>query len=104
MEDLKFLLILIISIAASFLLIILLAYTTILGVNYINYCLDDSYCSLYIENKKVYEGRCHYLQVDSIGENGNSKKVIIYKDAAKLQPKKKFISENVLLRGIENDK
>lgn len=104
MEDLKFLLILIISITASFLLVILLAYTTITGVNYINYCLDNSYCSLYVENKKVYEGRCHYLQIDSIGENGNSKKVIIYKDAVKLQPKKKFISENVLLRGIENDK
>ena len=104
MEDLKFLLTLIICLTACFLLVILLAYTCIIGINCIDYYLDDSYCSLYIENEKIYEGRCHYLQVGSIGENGNSKQVTIYKDAAKLRPDKKFISESVLLRGMENDK
>ena len=108
MEVLKISLITIISIAACFLLvilfIILLAFTCVAGINYIDYRLNDSYCSLYIENKKVYEGRCHYLQVDSIGENGNSKLVTIYKDVLKLQPDKNFISESVLLRGMENDK
>ena len=63
-----------------------------------NYFLDESYCTLFIDNKQVYEGRCHYVDINSIGENGNTKQVVIYKDAFLFKPIKKFVSENVVLK------
>lgn len=67
-------------------------------VNLSNYFLDKSYCTLLIDNKQVYKGRCHYVDINSIGENGNTKQVTIYKDACRFKPVKKFVSENVVLK------
>lgn len=68
------------------------------AVNLTNYFLDESYCTLFIDNKQIYEGRCHYVDINSIGENGNTKQVVIYKDAFLFKPIKKFVSENVVLK------
>lgn len=72
--------------------------------NYANYVLDKSYCTLLIEGKQVYEGRCHYIDIDSIGQNGNSKRVTIYKDAIHTKPIKKFISEDVVIKEVQDAK
>ena len=37
-----------------------------------DYYLSESYCTAYVDNKEVYTGRCHFLEIDSIGENGNT--------------------------------
>lgn len=67
---------------------------------YICYQLDKSLCSLYIDDKNIYSDRCHFLDISSIGENGNTKEVIIYKDILKLQPVKKYVSNNVVVKEI----
>ena len=43
----------------------------------------------------VYSGRCHFITVTSVGENGNSKHLTIYKDAMNIKPLNHYIAENI---------
>lgn len=91
-------LIIIFTIITFLIFIICVPTGLIAAVSLTNYFLDESYCTLFIDNKQVYEGRCHYVDINSIGENGNTKEVVIYKDAFLFKPIKKFVSENVILK------
>lgn len=57
--------------------------------------LDQSYCTAKVNNQVVYNGRCHYLDIESIGENGNTKHLTIYGDKWKTHPVKQFINNNI---------
>ena len=63
--------------------------------------LDKTTCKLYVENKLVHTGYCHYITVHSIGENGNTKHVSIYKDKLLLKPIKNFINNDIRIEGEE---
>ncbi len=67
----------------------------------VDYFLDKSECNVFVNNSQVYSGACHFVSVSSVGENGNSKKVTIYKDICNLRPLKFYISENVEVRNAE---
>ena len=71
------------------------------GGEYISYRLNESTCSLYIDDKNVYSDRCHFLSIRSIGQNGNTKQVVIYKDILKLHPLKQYVSNNVVVKEIQ---
>lgn len=87
-----FMLIFIITIA------ILILFGGIIMVNGCNYLLDQSMCTAYVENQQVYQGRCHFLSISSIGENGNSKRLTIYKDKFGLKPVLKYVNENIKIQ------
>lgn len=59
------------------------------------YILNQAYCHLYIDGKQVYNGRQYFVEIHSVGENGNTKEVIIYRDKLKLKPKKVYVSNDV---------
>ena len=61
----------------------------------IDFSLDKSSCQVYVNNSKVYSGRCGYVSIRSIGENGNSKHVRIYKDKFGLLPQAHYVSDMV---------
>ena len=71
-----------------------------------NYRLDQSYCIAKVNNQVVYSGRCHYLDIESIGENGNTKHLTIYGNKWKTRPVKQFINNNIIVgeynKGNEN--
>ena len=67
------------------------------------YLFDKSMCTAYVEDQQVYQGRCHFLSISSVGENGNTKRLIIYKDKYGLQPLKKYVNENIKVQDVEND-
>lgn len=62
---------------------------------YTDYKLDQSYCTVKVNNEVVYNGRCHYLGIESIGENGNTKHLTIYGDKWKSRPVKQFVNNNI---------
>jgi len=66
-----------------------------IGLNNINYLLDKSMCKAFVNDQLVYDGRCHFIDVNSIGENGNTKKLIIYKDRGGIIPKAIYIHNNI---------
>ena len=72
-----------------------------LTINFVNYFLDKSVCAVYVENKQVYDGKCHFVGIHSIGENGNTKELTIYQDKCGLKPLKRYVSENIKV--INND-
>lgn len=76
-------------------MIILLVFGIYGGFYLADFYLDKSMCKAYVNNQLVYDGRCHFISVDSIGENGNSKILTIYKDKTGLKPKAKYIHENI---------
>lgn len=82
---------------------VLIIFGIIFVINGGSYLLDQSMCIAYIEDQQVYQGRCHFLSLSSIGENGNSKKLIIYKDKLGLKPLKKYVNENIKVQDVEND-
>lgn len=43
----------------------------------------------------VYDDRCHFINIHSIGENGNTKLLTIYKDIILFRPKAKYLHENI---------
>ena len=63
--------------------------------NGINYLLDKSECVATVEDNVVYNGRCHFISIGSIGENGNSKKLTIYNDIWRLHPKARYVNQNI---------
>ena len=101
MDFITNILIIIFTIITFLIFIICVPTGFIAAVNLTNYFLDESYCTLFIDNKQVYEGRCHYVDINSIGENGNTKQVVIYKDAFLFKPIKKFVSDNVVLKEVQ---
>lgn len=84
-----------------FTIAVLMIFGTIFAINGGNYLLDQSMCTAYVEDQQVYQGRCHFLSLSSIGENGNSKKLIIYKDKLGLKPLKKYVNENIKIQEVE---
>lgn len=91
MEALKY----IIVVLGIIFLVILFIIGLALGFTYVDFVLDKSDCAVKVNNQIVYEGRCHFVTVHSIGENGNSKHVTIYKDVLQTQPLAHYVSENV---------
>lgn len=68
------------------------------GGNGVFYLLDKSICSVEVDNKQVYNDKCHFVNISSIGENGNTKHLTIYKDIFCLKAKKHYISENIVIK------
>ena len=58
-------------------------------------------CKAYVEEDLVYQGRCHYLEISPIGEYGNTKKLIVYRDKTKFKPIKKFINDDIKITEME---
>lgn len=89
-----------------FLSIIIFVVLMLLGGIWTNYRLDQSYCTAKVNNQVVYNGRCHYLDIESIGENGNTKHLTIYGDKWKIHPVKQFVNNNITVeeynKGSEN--
>lgn len=61
------------------------------------YHFNKSTCSVSIDYREVYNGRCHFVTVESIGENGNTKRVIIYKDSRRWRPQQVYVTDNVMV-------
>lgn len=81
-----------------FLIIIFLAGLCFLGYTTINgtlYLLDKSECVAIVAGNVVYNGRCHFISVHSIGENGNSKVLTIYNDIFGFKPKARYINQDI---------
>ena len=66
--------------------------------NALDYTFDKSQCDVYVNNESVFKGRCHFISVDSVGENGNTKHLVIYKDKLCFKPLKHYYSENIEVR------
>lgn len=76
--------------------VFLIAVITIpLWTEYIRYNCDETNISLLVDGKEVYTGKGHFIRIDSIGENGNTKKVKIYKDIIKIHISNLYVSDNV---------
>lgn len=69
-----------------------------IGVNGFGYLNDKSICDVYVDNKQVYNDRCHFISIHSIGENGFTKQLTIYKDIFGFKPLKKYVSENIVVK------
>jgi hypothetical protein len=76
----------------------ILGFGTMIGVNGFGYLNDKSICDVYVDNQRVYNDRCHFISIHSIGENGFTKQLTIYKDIFCFRPLKKYISENIVVR------
>lgn len=78
----------------------------VLAGTWADYRLDQSYCTAKVNNQAVYNGRCHYLDIESIGENGNTKHLTIYGNKWKTRPVKQFVNNNITVeeynKGSEN--
>ena len=70
----------------------------IVGVNGFGYLNDKSICNVYVDNQRVYNDRCHFITIRSIGENGNTKKLTIYEDIFGFKPIKQYVSEDIVVR------
>ena len=80
--------------------VVILLFITVIGfiysaLNYAEYKLDKSECNVYVDNNLVYSGRSHFVSIDSIGENGNTKSLTIHKDVLCLKPDAHYVSENI---------
>ena len=86
-------------------IMIFLAFVVLAGT-WADYKLDQSYCTAKVNNQVVYNGRCHYLGIESIGENGNTKHLTIYGNKWKSRPVKQFVNNNITVgeynKGSEN--
>ena len=102
-RDFRDLLIILGIITLALIFIFILLFIGSLSCEYANFKLDKSICDVYVENQIIYSGRCHFIDIDSVGENGNTKHLIIYKDALKLKPIKHIINENIQIKEQTND-
>lgn len=86
-------------------MMVFLAFIVLAGT-WANYRLDQSYCTAKVNNQVVYNGRCHYLDIESIGENGNTKHLTVYGNKWKSRPVKQFVNNNITVeeynKGSEN--
>ena len=71
-------------------------------VAFADYKLDKTECAVYIENQFVHQGRCHFINISSIGENGNTKHLTIYKDILCLKPLKHYINNDIQIKEVNN--
>lgn len=81
--------------------ILIILITLYCGINFIDYSLNKTNCNLYVEDKLVYTGRTALVHIESIGENGSTKSVVISKDACNLFTDKKYVSDKVRLETID---
>ena len=65
---------------------------------YVEYHFNKSDCSVWVDNEMVYNGKCHFVSVEPVGEYGNSKRVAIFQDVRKWHQVQKYISENVQIK------
>ena len=59
--------------------------------------IDHSTCVATVDNNEVYRGKCHFLSVQSVGENGNTKKLEIYDGVLLIIPYKVYVSDNIII-------
>lgn len=84
-------------------IVVMLVFIVVIGLgfglysvaNYADYKLDTSECNVYVDNNLVYSGRSHFVDIGSIGENGNTKNLTIHKDVLCLKPVAHYVSENI---------
>lgn len=69
-----------------------------IGINGFGYLNDKSICNVYVDNQRVYNDRCHFINIHSIGQNGFTKQLTIYKDIFGFKPIKQYVSENIVVR------
>lgn len=62
---------------------------------YADYKLDTSECNVYVDDDLVYSGKNHFVSIDSVGENGNTKRLTIHKDILCFRPDAHYVSENI---------
>lgn len=87
----------------TILLIIFISLFGIIGVlflllltgNGMGYLLDKSECVAIVAGNVVYDGRCHFISIRSIGENGNSKILTIYNDIWGFKPKAQYVNQDI---------
>jgi len=77
------------------LLIITICLSIAASFNIAHYHFDKSMCKVYVNTQLVYDDRCHFINIHSIGENGNTKLLTIYKDIILFRPKAKYLHENI---------
>lgn len=85
------------SIGAS--LIIIVPIALIVFSSQIGSYFNQATCSVYVDGKKVYEGRQHFVSIRPIGEYGATKKVIIYKDVRRFFKEAVYVSDDVKMLG-----
>ena len=78
--------------------VVILVFGTMIGINGFGYLNDKSICDVYVDNQRVYNDRCHFISIHSIGENGFTKQLTIYKDIFGFKPLKKYVSEDIVVR------
>lgn len=88
-------LIAIIVVILLFIIVVGFIFGSYSAINYAEYKLDKSECNVYVDNNLVYSGRSHFISIDSIGENGNTKSLTIHKDVLCLKPDAHYVSENI---------
>ena len=59
--------------------------------------IDHSTCVATVDSNEVYRGKCHFLSVQSVGENGNTKKLEIYDGVLLIIPYKVYVSDNIIV-------
>lgn len=64
-------------------------------IMYVTYNLNKAECSVWVGPDLVYNGRCHFVSVEPVGEYGASKRVKIYSDVYKLHKVGEYVSDNV---------
>lgn len=64
-------------------------------INGTSYLLDKSECVATVAGNVVYDGRCHFISIHSIGENGNSKILTIYNDIWGFKPKAQYVNQDI---------
>lgn len=67
-------------------------------INGFGYIFDKSICDVYVDEKQVYNDRCHFINMSSIGENGNTKRLTIYSDIFGFKPIKTYVSDNIIIK------
>lgn len=81
------------------LIVILVVLCTLwIWIEPLNYHFNKSDCSVWVNQEMVYNGKCHFVDVEPVGEYGNSKRVAIYYDVRKWHQKQKYISEDVEIK------
>ena len=91
--------IMIIVIAVAAFIIAGLFFSLYLVFEFADYIFDKSQCSVYVDDKIEYSGRCHYISISSIGENGFTKDVTIYKDVLNLRVEKHIVNDDIRIEG-----
>jgi len=64
----------------------------------VSYHFNKSDCSVWVNKEMVYNGKCHFVDVEPVGEYGNSKRVAIFSDVRKWHQKQKYIAEDVEIK------